>query len=277
VTDSHTSPLAGKRVIVTRAVQQSSELLERLTALGAIALALPLVSFAPPEDFTPLDAALRHLPSFNWIIFTSANAVHAVADRARSLQIPFDRSAASPGIAAVGPATRDAAENAGFSVDHVAKTHLGLALAQELADRLRGKSVFLPRSDRANPDLPAALRALDTELTEVVAYRSLPPTHTDKDAVETAVTRQTHAVIFFSPSAVHHLIDLLGRDSLPAVQDRVALAAVGPVTARALREAGVDRIVIAADTTSASVVDALQAHFAAAKQTPAAQAGAKLR
>jgi uroporphyrinogen-III synthase len=277
VTDSRTSPLAGKRVIVTRAVQQSSELFERLTALGAISFALPLISFAPPEDFAALDAALHQLLSIDWIIFTSANAVQAVADRAKSLQIPFDRTAKSPLIAAVGPATRDAAENAGFSVEYVAKTHLGLALAQELADRLRGKSVFLPRSDRANPDLPAALRALDAQLTEVIAYRTLPPTRTDKDAVEAAITRQTHAVIFFSPSAVHHLIDLLGRDCLPGIQDRVAFAAVGPVTARALREAGVDRLVIAADTTSGSVLEALQAHFAGSKQTPAAQAGAKLR
>jgi uroporphyrinogen-III synthase len=255
------SALAGKRIVVTRAVQQSSELFERLTALGAIAFALPLVSFAPPEDFTALDAALRQLQFFDWIIFTSANAVQAVASRTETLRVPI-KNAAKSQVAAVGPATHDAAEQAGFSVTYTAKTHLGTALARELGERLRNKFVFLPRSDRANPDLPAALRELGATLTEVVAYRTLPPTDTDKNAVAATISQQSQAVIFFSPSAVHNLIDLLGPGSLSAIQNRVALAAVGPVTAAALREVGVDRIVIAADTTSAAVVEALQSHFA---------------
>jgi len=257
------SALAGKRVVVTRAVQQSSELFERLTALGAIALALPLVSFAPPEDSSALDSALRQLHAFDWILYTSANTVQAVASLGEALGISPGGAAERQQVAAVGPATRDAAERAGFHVAYVAKTHLGVGLAQELGDRLRNKSVFLPRSDRANPDLPAALRKLGAKVTEVVAYRTLPPTDTDKNAVATAINQQTQAVIFFSPSAVHTLIDLLGRDSLSAIQNRVALAAVGPVTAQALHEVGVNNVIVAQDTTSAAVVEALQSHFAA--------------
>ena len=263
MTSAAASVLAGKRVVITRAIRQSSELFERLTALGAIALALPLVCFAPPEDFTALDGALGRLRSFDWVLFTSANAVRAVASRAEALNLAVERAAKQPQIAAVGPATTEAASSAGFSVTHTAKTHLGVALAQELGDRLRDKSVFLPRSDRANPDLPAALRKLGASVTEVVAYRTLPPTDTDKNTVAMMINQQSQAVILFSPSAVHTLVDLLGRDSLAAIQNRVALAAVGPVTAATLREAGVHQIVIASDTTSAAVVEALQSHFTA--------------
>jgi uroporphyrinogen-III synthase len=285
VADSPSSPLAGKCVVVTRAIEQTSDLLARLTACGAVPISLPLVSFAPPEDYALLDAALDQLQSFDWIIFTSANAVHAVTTRLQShqrhlgasgRQNPFILSPAgedarrigapnsTPHIAVVGPATEAAATSSGFVTAYVGKTHLGVALAQELGDRLRNKSIFLPHSDRANPDLPAALRGLGAKLTEVIAYRTIPPADTDHSRAQQVLGNHADAILFFSPSAVHNFADLAGRDHLAAVQDKIAIAAVGPITAGALRELGVHRIIIAADTTSASVVDALVAHFVAA-------------
>jgi uroporphyrinogen-III synthase len=285
VVDSPSSPLAGKRVVVTRAIEQTSDLLARLTACGAVPISLPLVSFAPPEDYASLDTALNQLQSFDWIIFTSANAVHAVTTRLQSRPQHLGASGgqnsvilraagedalrtgspnSTPNIAVVGPATEAAATSSGFATAHVGKTHLGVALAQELGDRLRNKSVLLPRSDRANPDLPAALRALGVKLTEVIAYRTIPPADTDHSRAQQVLGNPADAILFFSPSAVHNFADLAGRDHLAAVQDKIAIAAVGPITARALRELGVQRIITAADTTSASVVDALAAHFVAA-------------
>jgi len=272
VADSTASPLNGKRVVVTRAIEQTSDMLARLTAAGAVPTSLPLVSFAPPDDYAPLDAALDQLATFDWIIFTSANAVGAVTTRAESRNMVILRSdtdvlrtptsALQKNIAVVGPATQSAATNAGFTPTHVAKTHLGTALAAELGDRLRGKSVFLPRSDRANPDLPAALRALGAKLTEVIAYRTIPPADTDRTRALGTLDNTADAILFFSPSAVHNFADLTGRHHLAAAQDKIAIAAVGPITSRALHEIGVQRIITASDTTSASVVEALAAHFA---------------
>ena len=266
--------LAGKRVVVTRAMQQSSDLFARLSAAGAIPVSLPLVSFAPPQDYGPLDAALREFHDFDWVLFSSANAVHAIESRAKTLGLDLHRGT-RPKIAAVGPATRGECESAGFSVEHVAQTHLGVALAQELSDLLRSKAVFLPRSDRANSDLPAALRALDGKVTEVIAYRTLPSTDTDKQRATQVLTQEADAVLFFSPSAVHNLSDLLGCDAFVALQHKIAIAAIGPVTARALREIGVERFVQAADTTSAAVIDALRSHFAATPTQSQFIAGAK--
>jgi uroporphyrinogen-III synthase len=257
--------LQGKRVVVTRAIEQTADLLALLTARGAAPISLPLVSFAPPEDYAPLDAALARWNSYDWIIFTSANAVDAVTARptAGTLAAHAPGSAGNrPQIAAVGPATKFRASAAGFAVDYVAKSHLGVALANELRDRLAGKSVFLPRSDRANPDLPAALRDLGANLTEVVAYRTLPPEETNRSRLMQTLERDADAIFFFSPSAVHNLADLAGHDCLPSIQLKLAVVAVGPVTGRALQELGVTRFVIAADTTTAAVVDALEQHFA---------------
>jgi len=195
------------------------------------------------------------------VLFTSANAVQSVAQRAASKNLGVLRQSSRPQIAAVGPATNEAAVKAGLHVTHVAKTHLGLALAQELAQQLRNKSVFLPRSDRANPDLPAALKKLGATITEVVAYHTLPPTNVDRARVTEVLDENSDAALFFSPSAVNNLADLIGRESLVALQNKIAIAAVGPVTAAALRDHGVTNIVTAADTTADAVMSALENYF----------------
>jgi uroporphyrinogen-III synthase len=266
------SSLAGKRIVITRSVAQSSELFKNLLERRAIPISLPLVSFSAPQDYAPLDAALRSWQEFDWVVFTSANAVQSVFARSTASGVNLGQPGKMPRIAAVGPATRDQATKSGLFTDHVAKTHLGVALAQELALQLRDKSVFLPRSDRANRDLPAALIQLGAKLTEVIAYRTIPPSDVDRDRVTQVIGQGTDAAIFFSPSAVRNLAELIGKQALTELQDKIAIAVVGPVTSNALSEYGVDRIVVAADTTAGAVIAALESHFALAPRQPLAGA-----
>lgn len=260
-TSAAASALFGHRIVITRAVEQSPDLVTKLERRGAIPISLPLVAFSTPENFAPLDAALRRWQEFDWVLFTSANAVQSVAQRAANTYSGILRPSNRPQIAAVGPATNEAAMKAGLLVAHVAKTHLGIALAEELAQQLRNRSVFLPRSDRANPDLPAALKKLGSNVTEVIAYHTLPPTNVDRARVTEVLDENSDAALFFSPSAVNNLADLIGRESLVALQNKIAIAAVGPVTAAALRDHGVTNIVTAADTTADAVMSALENYF----------------
>ena len=259
------SALAGKRVVITRAALQSSDLYEKLTGRGAIPVLLPLVSFAPPEDYAPLDSALLQWKRFDWVIFTSAYAVQAVAMRAARFGRNLGKGGAPPNVAVIGPATRHTAEKAGFFIEHTARTHQGVALAEELGSRVRGKRVLLPRSDRANPDLPAALRGFGADVTEVIAYRTLRPSDADHEAVARIAKGEADAILFFSPSAVHTFVELVGREKLKSLQNRMAIASIGPVTAASLREAGVHRVVVPAEATAEAVVQALQAHFTGAR------------
>jgi uroporphyrinogen III methyltransferase / synthase len=256
------SAVFGRRIVITRAVEQSSDLVTKLERRGAIPISLPLVAFSTPENFAPLDAALRRWQEFDWVLFTSVNAVQSVAQRAAATNRGILRPSSRPQIAAVGPATNEAAVKAGLHVTYVAKTHLGLALAEELAQQLRNKSVFLPRSDRANPDLPAALKKLGATVTEVVAYHTLPPTNVDRARVTEVLDENSDAALFFSPSAVNNLADLVGRESLTALQSKITIAAVGPVTTAALRDHGVTNLITAADTTTDAIIAALENHFA---------------
>ena len=155
-------------------------LAKELSARGAIPVVLPLVSFADPEDFAPFDRAIAEIEQFDWIVLTSAQAVRAVVKRGEELERSLIRSGSKLRIASVGPVTAEAARQAGLPVEYVAETHTGAALAEELGDRLQGARVFLPRSDRANPDLPAALKRSGAQVIEVIAYRTLKPTDVDQ-------------------------------------------------------------------------------------------------
>ena len=264
------SALTGKRIVITRSAAQSEVLARELSSRGAIPVVLPLVAFADPEDFAPLDKAIAEIEQFDWIILTSAQAVRAVVKRSEDLKRSLIHSGSKLRIASVGPVTAEAARQAGLPVEYVAETHSGAALAEELGNQLYGAKVFLPRSDRANPDLPGVLRSHGAQITEVIAYRTLRPTDVEQRNLGQIAEGTADAVLFFSPSAVQHFAALFGGEQLRALQDKLAITAVGPVTANALREAGVGRIVLAGNTTAAAVVEALEEYFAGTlKQAPA--------
>jgi uroporphyrinogen III methyltransferase / synthase len=273
VAEASANALAGKRIVITRSTAQSEVLAQELSARGAIAVVLPLVSFAEPDDFSPLDAAIAEIQRFDWMILTSAQAVRAVVKRSEALKLGLIRSESKLRIACVGPVTAEAARQGGLPVEYIAETHTGAALAEELGNRLHGASVLLPRSDRANPDLPPALKRHGAQVSEVIAYHTQRPSAVDERYSKQIADGAADAVLFFSPSAVQHFAEMFGGEQLQALQDKLAIAAVGPVTANALRDAGVRRIVLSGDTSAAAVVEALEKHFAG--NVIRAQAGVK--
>lgn len=266
------SPLAGKTVVVTRDAGQSARIVEELAARQANVKLLPLISFAPPEKFEEFDAALRRLENFDWIIFTSANAVQALEGRRQEIGLGELAAVKLPRVAAVGPATADAAESTGYSVDFVATEHSGAGIVKELGEDLKGKSVFLPRSDKANPDLPQALRKRGAMVTDVVAYKTLAPGETDRARVKESLKDGADGILFFSPSAVRNFLELLGADRLKALQGRAVMVAIGPTTAGALSAAGVQRVAWAADTTPKAVIEALEGHLSRTRRRTTAGA-----
>ena len=271
--EARASSLAGKRIVITRAAVQSSEILEELYAQGASPIIFPLVAFAEPQDFSTLDAGLLRLGEFDWLIFTSENAVHAVSGRLQALGRSLDDVGRPARVGAVGPTTARAAENAGFSVTYSAKTHSGVSLANELDRSISGKSILLPRSNRANPDLPELLRLHGGLVTEAIAYLTMAPADLDPSQLAAISSGQLDAIVFFSPTAVEHFEALSGPGRLRNLQDGVAIVAVGPITATALEKVGVKVMVVAADTTCAAVVNALVNFFAAVEKH--SSAGAK--
>jgi uroporphyrinogen-III synthase len=269
VENSH-KPLAGKRVVVTRALEQGKSLVDALRDAGADPVLLPLVAFAPADNLAELDACLKNSARFDWVFFTSQNALRAVQQRCADLDLPLAQVFAGVKIAAVGPATAEAVAAAGLPVNFSSRIHTGVALAEELSAEAQKKRVFLPRSDRANPDLIAVLNLHGWQVTPVVAYKTVSPNSDSPDMQEFLLRGEADAILFFSPSAVHHLRELLGEQRFRNLSRQSIFVAIGPVSENALKAQGVDRILLAADTTVPAAVATLAEYFAkAGQQQPA--------
>jgi uroporphyrinogen-III synthase len=276
-----TKPLAGKRVVVTRATEQAGDLVRALQENGAEVLLVPSVTFAEVEDKQPLDAAILSLFRFDWLLLTSQNAVRFFAARCRERGIDLSVLAgAPPSVAAVGPATAEAARQEGLVVKFIASRNTGEGLAQELREYVLGKKVLLPRSDRAAADLPAALSRAGAQVTDVVAYRTLavpvPSAAEGHDAAAKKLEQirqgATDVITFASPSAFHSFVEQMGADVLRKLVGRTALAAIGPVTARAIQQDGFIAEIVAEHSSAAGLVAAIiswvEHHATSGAKTP---------
>jgi uroporphyrinogen III methyltransferase/synthase len=254
-------PLAGRRIVVTRAPEQAAELNAALSALGAQVLSMPTMSFAAATDFSALDAALDGLGQFDWLVFASQNAVRFVSQRLletrkRASTIAFP----SLSVAAVGQATATASNAAGFRVTYTAKNPSGESLASELAHYVAGKNVLLPRSDRGDARLMNGLRESGAKVTDVIAYRTLGAQEVNAEALGDFRAGAVDAILFASPSAFQNLCDVIPVPEMAMLSLRVNFAAIGPTTAKALREAGV-RVAIQPTQSSAILLADAVARF----------------
>lgn len=263
-------PLAGKCIVITRAPGQSAEFAEQLQSLGAEVLFLPTIQFAETEDTRTLDRAVAEMDKFDWVIFTSRNAVKFVAKRFRYLQISPERITKlmlTPQVAVIGNATSDEAMAVGFLPNYEAEDSRGEALAQELSDQLREKRVLLPRSDRANSALPRRLRELGAHVTEVIAYKTISPESFDANVLKALRDRNVDVITLFSPSAYHFLVEEVGLDVFPRtsifprVSSKMLIATIGPTTSAEVRYDGLEVAIEAPRASAASLCDAIVGYF----------------
>jgi uroporphyrinogen-III synthase len=253
-------PLLGKRVMVTRPEGQNKEICAALREAGAEAVVVPLIQIVPLPDFPLFDAALEELAPGDWIFLTSQNAVAPISARVRSRR-PGLLEPGGVHVAAVGPSTADKARSVGLRIDFIPSVHTGVAIAEELGARLRGRRVLLPRSDKAGADLPEAIRFLGGEPLEVIAYRT--ESNEKNDTLQRIAAADVDAVTVFSPTEMHVLKLMATAKGLDELQSRVPIVAIGEVTAQACRNDGVKTPLVAAEATVAAMIEALSKHFAA--------------
>ena len=237
-------PLAGRRVVVTRPPEQAQPLAGRLDSLGARVELVPLVTIEPLEDNSELEAAVRDLSSYDWLVLSSANGVAAVAVALAGAPL------AGPRVAAVGPATAAAVAALGTEVDFVPETYAAAEIGAGLGP-LEDARVLLPQASGAPPDLAAELRSRGAKVDAIPAYRTV---GTEPTPVEVAALRVADAVVLASGSAARSLAAQGGAGA-------ALLACIGPRTASVAREVGLPVGLVADEATAEGIIQALVSHF----------------
>ncbi|MGH7281077.1 MAG: uroporphyrinogen-III synthase [Polyangiaceae bacterium] len=251
-----TMTLAGKTVLLTRARAQSETMIALLEAEHAKALIFPVIEIAPPEDVDAFRNAVAAMPSYSWIVFTSANGVRATfeeIDRAK-IQNAFGDAR----IAVVGPATARELEARGMTAQLTASEAVGDVLANDLAARLAPNSrVLLLRAKVAREALPETLRAAGHTCDVVAAYETHRASPEDAEKIKAMLARgEIDFVTITSASTVEHLVALLGHDAKTLLA-KTRIASIGPVTTDAARAFGLEVAVTASPHTADALVSAL--------------------
>jgi uroporphyrinogen-III synthase len=251
-------PLADRRILVTRPRNQTSKLAALLEAEGATPILIPTIEIAPPASFCALDAALTTLRSFDWLLFTSANAVEAFTARAKFLRLMPDPRR----IAAIGPATARAVTASGLAVqvDLVPDEYVAESFAEALTPFANGASMLLVRAAEARDVLPDALREAGATLTIAEAYRSVIPTGSIGAMQTLFATDPPDGITFTSGLTVHNLVALLDMAGL-SIPPETVLASIGPITSQALADVGYEATVEADEATIPGLVLALVDYF----------------
>lgn len=248
-------PLAGRRVLVTRAAHQAGKLSEGLRALGAEPVEVPVLEIRPPANPEPLDRALREFDNYDWLILTSANTVRALMERVAAQGISFE-DVHMPQVAAIGEATATAALNAGFAVAVTPETYVAESLVESLASLVIKKRILIARAEVARDVIPDALRAAGAEVDVVDAYRNVLP-EAAPELLRNALRTGIDAATFTSSSSAAHLSEAARAAGIAFPFAGVPAVSIGPITSATLRELGWEPAAEASTSDIAGLIEAV--------------------
>jgi len=260
-------PLFGKRVLVTRPRGHAAEFVGQLEAMGAEVVEAAMIRIEPPDDWRPLDEACAAVGAFNWIVFSSTNAVDAFMGRLLRGERDL-RVLGGVKLCAVGSSTAERLAEHGLRADVVPGEYRAESLVEALVEtgQIAGARVLLPHADIGREVIPDELRTHGAHVTDVVAYRTVATEagrEGDPDVYRMLLDRTLDVITFTSPSAVRNLVDVLGAEPAADLLRTTVVAAIGPVTAEAAARFDIHTAIIPEKHTVPALVDAIVKYFEA--------------
>jgi uroporphyrinogen III methyltransferase/synthase len=255
-------PLFGRTVLVMRPQRQAAPLARKLERLGAHVLCRPAIEVAPPPDWGEVDAAIESIAPGDWIVFTSVHAVEGFWSRLEALGRDA-RALGGVGVAAIGNATAAALREVHVAPDLVPAQFRSESLAEQLAPRVAGRRVFLPRADRAREVLAESLRAVAREVAPFVMYlqRDAPPP--PSELLTAIAAGEVDWALLTSGNVARVFLKWLNQATGESGEPRVRLASISPLTSHVVRGEGRD---VDAEAASASVEALIEAVIEAEKR-----------
>jgi uroporphyrinogen-III synthase len=255
-----TAPLFGMRILVGRASHQASALSTGLKAHGAKVIEIPFIEIRPPRSCAALDAALRRISEYDWMILTSVNGVQALAARMQHMRIG-PGTAGRLSIAAIGPATAREIEKLGLKVAIVPGKYVAESVVESLHDKVAGKRVLVVRARVARDVIPRELRKLGAQVDVVEAYETVVPESSRRELqrVMDDPAIRPGVIPFTSSSTARNFIELLGGRGRPphTALNGIEFASIGPVTSATMRELGLPVHIEAKEYTIPGLIQAI--------------------
>lgn len=254
------TPLASRRILVTRSADQAGPFRDALTGLGACTVCCPTIEIVPPDDFAELDAAQDDLGRYDFLVLTSTNAVDAFFARLEDSGQDA-RALVDVCVVAVGPKTAEALTVYGIKADLVPDDFRAEGVVALLQERVTGKRVLYPRAELARDLIPTELAAAGAEVTAPVAYASRMPDEATEQ-LSAALAAGLDLLTFTASSTVHNLVALADKDQQEQLL-QIPVASIGPLTSATCRELGFNVAIEPDNSTLDGMVEAIRNYFEA--------------
>ncbi|MBU1194345.1 MAG: uroporphyrinogen-III C-methyltransferase [Proteobacteria bacterium] len=254
-------PLFGKRIVITRARAQASNLVSALSKLGAQCIEIPTIEIAPPQDIEPLKRTIENIKNYDWLVFTSVNGVKFFFDTLYDMGKDV-RVLGHLQFACIGPVTKERLRDHGIVSDILPETYRAESVVDAFSGvDIKNKNVLLPRAKMARTILPEELTRMGARVDEVTAYETRINEDGKQELISLLEDRQIDAVTFTSSSTVSNFMSLLEScDSRKLLSD-VLIASIGPVTSDTAVSLGIKPDIEAVDYTIPGLVDVLLKHY----------------
>ncbi len=250
-------PLWGKKVVITRSREQASVLVKKIWDLGGIPLEFPTIKISKEADLTQLAEAFKHINDYQWIIFTSVNAVEIFFDEMKLNNIDI-RDLYRIKICAIGPATRKKLEDWGLKVEVMPDEYRAEGVLEALNGIITEEErVLMPRARGARDVLPETLRKWGLQVDEIKIYSAALVAGENADIPDNIIQGKVDYLTFTSSSTVNNFVEIMGLENISKLGKEIKIACIGPITADKARELGFEVKIVAEEYTIDGLVQAI--------------------
>lgn len=245
-------PLRNKKIIVTRSTEQASNLTEALKCLGANVIQIPVIKISPPKSYKQLDSAIRNIETFEWVIFTSANAVKYFLARFKKIKRDI-KQIRKIKIAAIGESTKTALEEKNLDVHFVPTKFNSETFVKEFPKKhlLTNRKILIPKSNIGRDFIENELKKLNANVVTCVTYRNEKIRKLPENIKKILKKEKIDLLVFTSPSTVENFFALNLKPREPKI------ASIGPATSEALKKVGYKADIVAKNSTIKCLVDSI--------------------
>jgi uroporphyrinogen III methyltransferase / synthase len=250
-------PLFGKKILVTRARAQASNLVKKLSEKGAFCVQFPTIKIIPISDFTYIDNAIKKISSYDWIVFTSVNGVFYFFERLFELGLDA-RSLGNLKTAVIGPTTSAKLLEFGIKSDIIPESYIAESVIKAFSnENIKDKKVLVPRAKEARPILCEKLIEMGGYVDEVSIYETIKSDENSEYLLNLLEEKEIDIITFTSSSTVKNFKALLPEDKFSELMKGVIIASIGPITSDTAKSLGFSVDIEAKEYTISGLCEAV--------------------